>query len=75
MIFHRNFLCSQVFFAGYRKPGAGLDSGIVGDNHTLPTAHVTETYEYAATRTATVFLVHIVPGESSDFKESTVIID
>ncbi|MCY1522145.1 hypothetical protein D9M68_569900 [compost metagenome] len=67
-VFHSDFLCAQILFRGHWKPGAGLNGGIVGNDHTLPAAYITYAAYYTCSRAAALLGIHAIRCKSTDFE-------
>ena len=68
-ILERDLLGTQHLLAGGRKPGTGLDRGVVGNDHGVATADPTDTDDHARRRRTAPFLV-LTPGRpQTDLEE------
>ena len=74
-IFHGDALGAKHLLAGHREEGAGLDGGIVGDDHDVPAGDRADAGDDAGRDGAAPFGVHVPRRPQAEFEEGEFGID
>src|SRR5689334_14589368 len=73
-VFHRDFLCTQIFLGSNWEPRACLHSSIIRNNHALPSVNVSNACYNSGRRTSPHLFVHIFSGKETDLKKLTSLV-
>ena len=73
-VFHCDFLCAEVFLGGDGEPSARFNGGIIGHNHTLFPAYISDTCNNAACWASALFRIHFIAGKGANFYPSAVFV-
>src|SRR5205085_7377508 len=74
-VLHRDLLHPEIFLSSNWKPGAGFYGLVIGDDHALTTANITNTGHCTTSWASSLFSIHIKPGESAYFDKGFVLIN